>query len=203
MNFVVPNASDKEINPNARTISKSIFCRKHEAAEEKNVGLTRTELRAKLGDTLFQEGIDCGDIIENPKNKLFYMRSAESWKSTAKVEENNATLEYSLDTADFLGTAALFIEDHMVFDVDNGARSSADPNPPPQDMVEQEKQIGDLLLKVQHSFDASTRLRINVSQCGQELMRVAALTPEGVQMVQRGLALSKTLLEANAIAIYE
>ena len=129
------------------------------------------------------------------------MRSAESWKSTAKVEENNATLEYSLDTADFLGTAALFIEDHMVFD-DNGARSSGDPNPPPQDMVEQEQVvIGDLLLKVQHSFDASTRLRNNVSQRGQELMREAGLTPGGVQTVKRGHTLSKKMLEANAIAL--
>jgi hypothetical protein len=35
--------------------------------EEKNLGLTKTELRAKLGDELFQEGLDCGDIIENKK----------------------------------------------------------------------------------------------------------------------------------------
>ena len=204
LNFVVPNSTDREINPDARTITKSIFCRKHQSDEQKQVGLTRTEMRAKLGDTLFQEGLDCGDIVENKEKQLFYMRSEEVRKEKGMTEESNAMLQYSCETTDFLGTAANFIDDHMVIDVDNGARSSGDPNPQPQDMVEQEQAvISDLLIKVQHSFDASTRLRNNVSQCGQELMRVAELTPDGVEMVRRGLALSKNLLEANTIDIYE
>ena len=202
LDFVVPPSTDRIVNPDCRTISKGVYCRKHESAEMKNIGLTRTELRAKLGDTLFQEGLDCGDIVEDPENKLFYMRSAEKRKEKGVTVENNAILEYSLEAADFLGTAAGFFEEHMMLD-DNGARSSEDPNPPPKDMIDQEQVvIGELLEKVQHCFDASTRLRTNVSQCGQELMRVAGLAPDGIEMVRRGLALSNKLLKANAIAIY-
>jgi len=169
----------------------------------KNIGLTRTELRAKLGDTLFQEGLDCGDIVEDPENELFYMRSAEKRKEKGVTVENNAIHEYTLDTTDLLGTAAGFFEEHMMLD-DNGSRSSGYPNPPPKDMIDQEQVvIGELLEKVQHCFDASTRLRTNVSQCGQELMRVAGLAPDGIEMVRRGLALSNKLLKANAIAIYK
>ena len=182
LDFVVTRTSTRQINPSARTINKNLFCRQHEAQEERNLGMTRTELRAKLGDQLFQQGLDCGDIVENTKDNLFYMRTAEQRKEKAATVEHNAILEYSLpDNEDFLGTAAGFIEEHMMLD-DNGARSSGDPSPPQvgQDIVSDE-----LLKKVQQCYDAGTRLRSNVSQCGQELMRVAGLTPDGVQMVQK------------------
>jgi hypothetical protein len=38
--------------------------------EEKNLGLTKTELRANLGNDLYYEGLDCGDIVENKKKQL-------------------------------------------------------------------------------------------------------------------------------------
>ena len=64
LDFVVPKTSPRQINPTARTISKNLLCRRLEMQEEKNLGLTKTELRAKLGDRLFYEGLECGDVVE-------------------------------------------------------------------------------------------------------------------------------------------
>ena len=72
LDFVVPKTSPRQINPTARTITKNLLCRRLEMQEEKNLGLTKTELRAKLGDELFQEGLDCGDIIEDEKQVILY-----------------------------------------------------------------------------------------------------------------------------------
>ena len=38
---------------------------------DKNLGVTKTELRGKLGDRLFYEGLDCGDIIEQKQLILY------------------------------------------------------------------------------------------------------------------------------------
>ena len=194
----MPKTSLRQINPNARTITKNLLCRRHEAQEEKNLGLTKTELRAKLGDEFFQDGLDCGDIIENKKDKLFYMRSAEHRKEKGSILEHNAILEYTVpDHADFVGIAAGFIEEHLMFDDDDThARSSRDPCPT---TVDRDSVSDELLGKVQKTYDGCARLRSNVSHCGQELVRVVGLTPDGVETVKRGLALSKKMLEANAI----
>ena len=84
----------------------------------------------------------------------------------------------------------------MVFDDDDThsrSRSSSDACPTADpDTVNDE-----LLRKVQQTYDVCVRLRSNVSHCGQELMRVVGLTPDGVETVRRGLALSKNMLEAT------
>jgi hypothetical protein len=71
LDFVVPKTSPRQINPTARTISKNLLCRRLEMQEGKNFGLTKTELRGKLGDRLFYEGLDCGDIIEKQQLILY------------------------------------------------------------------------------------------------------------------------------------
>ena len=54
------------------------------------------------------------------KSKLFYMRSAEHRKEKGAIVEHNAILEYTVpDHEDFVGTAAGFIEEHLMFDDDD------------------------------------------------------------------------------------
>ena len=89
-----------------------------------------------------------------------------------------------------------FIDEHLIFDDDDThSRSSRDPCP----TVDRDSVSDELLGRVQQTYDACARIRSNVSHFGQELMRVVGLTPDGVQTVKRGLALSKKMLEANAI----
>ena len=73
------------------------------------------------------------------------------------------------------------------------SRSSSDACP----TADPDTVSDELLRKVQQTYDACARLRSNVSHCGQELMRVVGLTPDGVETVRRGLALSKNMLEAT------
>jgi hypothetical protein len=125
------------------------------------------------------------------------MRSAEHRKEKGAIVENNAILEYNVsDHGDYLGTAAGFIEEHLMFDDDDThsrGRSSSDVCP----TADPDTVSDELLEKVQQTYDVFARLRSNVSHCGQELMRVVGLTPDGVETVRRGLALSKNMLEAT------
>ena len=117
------------------------------------------------------------------------MRSAEHRKEKGSLLEHNEILEYIVPDQG--------IEEHLMFaDDDTHARSSRDPCQP---TVDRDSVSDELLGKVQQTYDACARLRSNVSHCGEELMRVVGLMPEGVQTVKRGLALSKNMLEANAI----
>ena len=117
------------------------------------------------------------------------MRSAEHRKKKGSILEHNAVLEYIVPDQG--------IEEHLMFaDDDTHARSSRDPCQP---TVDRDSVSDELLGKVHQAYDACARLRSNVSHCGEELMRVVGLMPEGVQTVKRGLALSKNMLEANAI----
>ena len=123
------------------------------------------------------------------------MRSSERRKEKGVIFENNALLECQAeDTAEFLGTAAGFVEEHMDDDATHSrSRSSSDACP----TADPDTVSDELLRKVQQTYDACARLRSNVSHCGQELMRVVGLTPDGVETVRRGLALSKNMLEAT------
>ena len=44
----------------------------------------------------------------------------------------------------------------------------------------------ELMVRLQESFDATTRLTHQVKKAGQDIMQVASITEEGMQMVQRG-----------------
>ena len=201
INFAVPRHTPTAIAPRARNLSKSIISHHKKFSDEKSLGVTRTELRAKLGDTFFQEGLDTGDIIEDPVDKLFFMRSREKKVEKSLLKEKIGTMDYSCEeTGEWMGAVAAMMNasSDWLVDVDSGAASSGDNRAasPSTDMADDA-----LLEKLQQSFDASQLLRMNVAKCGQELMRATTLTDEGVQMVRRGLALSKNLLEAKIIVI--
>ena len=187
---------------NAQTFFSVFDSPTHKKVDDgKSRGVTRTELRAKLGDTLFQDGLDTGDIIEDPVDKLFYMRSRQKRVENTLLEEKVATMDYSCEETGVRMSAVAAMmnaSSDWLVDVDSGAASSGDNRAasPSTDMADDA-----LLEKLQQSFGASQLLRMNVAKCGQELMRATTLTDEGVQMVRRGLALSKNLLEAKIIVI--
>ena len=88
-------------------MSKTVFSVRRSTDEKKELGLTATELKGKLGKELFQEGLDNGDIIENPDEKLFYMRSRERRREDTAGQDKNALIEYQCDnTADWMGGVA-------------------------------------------------------------------------------------------------
>jgi hypothetical protein len=164
--------------------------------KQKSLGVTKTEMRAKLGDTLFQEGLATGDIIENKEEKLFYMRSNEKRSEQAVGQDKTASLEYTHDdTQAWAGGVCAMMNECSDWQTEarnsGGAASSGDNAPAPQMFADDA-----LVTKLQETFDVAQRLRENVMKCGQDLMKVTTLTDEGAHMLQLGVAVSKTLMEA-------
>ena len=177
INFAVPRNNPRTIHPNARNLSKSVFCFQRHTDAKKEHGLTGTDLRAKFGKDLFNAGLASGDIVEDKDENLFYMRSHEKKSRHTTGKDKQADIHYACDdNAEWMGGVASMVNKRSDWVQTSGAVS-----------------------KLQQSFEVSQNLRINVAKCGQELMKVTTLTDEGAGMVRRGFALSKKLLEARLI----
>ena len=184
INFAVPRNNPKTIHLRARNLSKSVWCFQRHTDAKKEHGLTATDLRAKFGKDLFNEGLASGDIVEDKDDNLFYMRSHEK---TGK--DKQADIHYAFaDNAEWMGGVASMMNKCSDWVQTSGAAGSSG------------SVVDDALLsKLQEILEVSQNLRINVAKCGQELMRVTTLTDEEAGMVRHGFAMSKKLLEAGLI----
>ena len=196
INFAVPRNNPTTIDPKARNLNKSVFSRRREVNAKNDIGLTRTEMRSKFGDALFKEGLADGDIIENKEENLFYMRSSVKRIKRAVGKDKAASLEYTHDdTQAWAGAVCAMMNECSDWQTEarnsGGAASSRDNSPASQMFADDA-----LFAKLQQTFDVAQRLRENVMKRGQDLIKVTTLTDEGAQMLQRGVALSKTLMEA-------
>ena len=196
INFAVPRNNPTTIDPKARNLNKSVFSSRREVNAKNDIGLTRTEMRSKLGDALFKEGLADGDIIENKEENLFYMRSSEKRIERAVGKDKAASLEYTHDdTQAWAGAVCAMMNECSDWQTEarnsGGAASSRDNSPASQMFADDA-----LFAKLQQTLDVALCLRENVMKRRQDLIKVTTLTDEGAQMLQRGVALSKTLMEA-------
>ena len=97
INFAVPRNNPRTIHPNARNLSKSVFCFRRHTDVKKEHGLTGTDLRAKFGDDLFNAGLATGDIVEDKDENLFYMRIQSKKSKHITGKDKQADIHYACD----------------------------------------------------------------------------------------------------------
>ena len=168
------------------TMERIMKVTKSSSDEIAECGLSRTEMKAKMG-VYFDEGLASGDIWE--ENSFFYTKTHKKTqgKLYEEVDELNKTM-FVPDDDTFLGFAAELhgkMLDWANYALQEGGPKSSDSAGSSERSA---PQVADdeLMMRLQESFDATTRLTHQVKKAGQEIMQVTTITDEGMQMVKRG-----------------
>ena len=188
VNMCVPRQVDYKggaLAIKSATMERIVKVTKTSSEELGECGLSKTEMKAKMGVD-FEEGLACGDIWED--GSFYYTKNLKinQGKSYEEAEEIKNTMDIQGDEA-FLGFAA---ELHgKMMEWANYALQEGGPKCTGSSGSSERgsSQVADdeLMVRLQESFDATTRLTHQVKKAGQEIMQVTTITEEGMEMVKR------------------
>jgi hypothetical protein len=189
------------------TTNASVFC---ECPNTLQLGITLTEMEAKYPGDLFQKGLDRGDFWLDTEDGLYYTRSKKKRRTLTHTEKQEASQEAELkDKKQFLAVAAEMKTAEIGWigfaitagppgppggPGDSSSSAEGGVGGPPKD---QELKMADdkLTRALQDSFDATTRLTLDVKKAGQELMACMTITASGTELVKQAIMLCRNLVE--------
>jgi len=163
------------------------------------VGLTLTEMESKCPGPLLQKGLDRGDFWLDETDNLYYTRTKKKRRVLRHEDIQETEKKSSLkDDKQFRGICAEMKSaqlEWVKFALESvsdksGSDARASSGPAQIKMADQE-----LMSVLQDSFDATTRLTLEVKRKGHELMSNTSITVSGETMVKEGIKLCSNLIQ--------
>ena len=181
-----------KIEVKSMTFEKSFKIEDKKSHESEAAGISMTAMKLKYRD-LFDEAKDRKDIWEEDDG-LWYEKKVVKTRKLEAVDKKETSKQNNVaDSATMLALEAEMSVDMFAWtrvDQKQIARGSSSSKGMDAD---DDPANDDLLLRLQESFDAITRLTQIIKKHAQEIMQVATVTEAGMSMVRKGKELLKGL----------
>ena len=196
----IPNGTryNMKPEPTAILVSKLCYTADIHYKDRQHLGLTYTEIKARLGgDAAVQEGLDRKDIFIGTDDMYYLKRTTRGEKRTHDESKSVETQHHGVtDKQAELAQFEMLVDvgDWLAIDFDNiGSRSSASSDVPAALGGEPGSK---LMEHVQQAFDSATRLTLSVKKTLQEMVKITG-SSTSVALVQRGVQLSKAMVPSS------